>query len=194
MQKIGTIKFVQIQRSHMKTYEGENRIYRPDPLLTVEKLSLTVDGIMGVASNGKEIIDVHHIQHLQSRFRGDNKISFGFVQHYNRMRERFGDHIADGAGGENIIIEASEDITELDYQRRFFIQHEGQGTLIELRNVIPAPPCREFSIFCLQVAQCKDDIKSALQFLSKGTRGYYAELVENDEPCFVQAGDTLFIS
>jgi hypothetical protein len=194
MQEIGIIKFVQIQGSHMKIYEGENRIYRPDPLLTVDKLGLTSDGIIGLASDGKEIIDVHHVEHPQSRFRGDNKISFGFVQHYHRMRERFGEHIADGVGGENIIIEASTDITTLNYQGRFFIQHQGQDTLIELTNVIPAPPCREFSIFCLQVPQCQDDIKSALQFLNDGTRGYYAELVENDSPCFVQTGDKLFVS
>jgi hypothetical protein len=77
----------------MKIYENGERIYRPDSLLTVDKLLLTSEGIMGIPLSGEEIIDVHHVKHPQSRFRGDNKISFGFTQHYQRMCERFGDHI-----------------------------------------------------------------------------------------------------
>lgn len=194
MQTIGTIKFVQIQRNHMKIYEGEERIYRPDPLLLVDKLSLTTDGIIGITENGEEIIDVHHVEHPQSRYRGDNKISFGFVQHYERMRERFGEHIADGMAGENIIIEAKVDISQFATNQHIFIQKQGDKTLIELGNVVAAPPCREFSIYCLQVPQCKDDIKSALQFLDNGTRGYYAELATNEQSYFVQAGDKMVVS
>lgn len=190
MQKIGTVKFVQIQRDHMKIIENGVRFYRPDPLLRVDKLQLTADGIIGIKGHLKQI-DVHNENHPNSRYRGDNRISFGFTQYYEQMRGRFGDHIKDGYAAENIIIEAEIDILDLKTNRRFFLKH--QDTLIELKNVIPAPPCREFSVFCLEVPQCQEDIKAALQFLDNGTRGYYADLATPDTGYFVQAGDELLV-
>ena len=192
MQKVGTVKFVQIQRNHMKIIENSVRFYRPDPLLRVDKLELNSEGIIGIKGAGK-ITDVHNENHPDTRYRGDNKISFGFIQQYDRIRYRFDDHIKDGYAGENIIIDAEIDILNLSTtNQRFFFKHD--DTLIELKNVIPAPPCREFSVFCLQVPQCAEDIKSALQFLDNGTRGYYAELAPTDNIYFVQAGDELFVS
>lgn len=189
MQKIGTVKFVQIQRDHMKIIEDGVRFYRPDPLLRVEQLELLPEGIIGITGNTRSV-DVHNETHPDSRYRGDNKISFGFTQHYERMRARFGDHLKDGYAGENIIVDAEVDILDLKTNRRFYFKHD--ETLIELKNVIPAPPCREFSVYCLQVPQCQEDIKGALQFLNNGTRGYYAELVPNNNACLIQAGDELF--
>lgn len=190
MRKIGTVKFIQIQRNHMKIIENGVRFYRPDPLLRVEKLELLSEGLIGINGTAK-ITDVHNEAHPDTRYRGDNKISFGFTQHYERMRGRFDEHIKDGYAGENIIIDAEIDILNLNSNQHFFFKRD--DTLIELKNVIPAPPCREFSVFCLQVPQCAEDIKSALQFLSNGTRGYYAELASADDTYFVQAGDELFI-
>ncbi len=192
MQKIGTVEFVQVQRGHMKVGTGEQRVYRPDPLLVVNKLHLTEDGILGTTDDETVIVDVHHIAHPQSRFRGDNKISFGFRQEYEQIRQRFGDHMRDGVGGENIIIQAEKLLPQLTPFQRYFIRHH-DGTLIELTNVIPAPPCREFSIFCAQQEINGAALKDTLQFLSGGTRGYYAELVKTDCQCFVQAGDELFL-
>lgn len=191
MQKIGIVKFVQIQRTPMKIIENGDRFYRPDPLLSVNQLELLPKGIIGLNGNNK-ITDVHNETHPDSRHRGDNKISFGFTQHYERIRDRFGDHIKDGYAGENIIIDAEIDILDLNTNRRFYFKHG--DSLIELKNVIPAPPCREFSVYCLQVPQCAEDIKAALQFLGNGTRGYYAELVSNDKTCLIQAGDALFVN
>ena len=190
MQKIGTVKFVQIQRNQMKIIEDGVRFYRPDPLLRVEQLELVPEGIVGINGDNR-LIDVHNETHADTRYRGDNKISFGFTQQYERMRERFGEHLKDGYAGENIILDADIDISDLKANRRFFFKHD--ETLIELKNVIPAPPCREFSVFCLQVPQCAEDIKAALQFLDNGTRGYYAELVASDALCVVQAGDELLV-
>jgi len=190
MQKIGTVKFVQIQRDHMKIIENEVRFYRPDPLLRVDKLHLTAEGIIGIQGNSQQI-DVHNETHPNSRYRGDNRISFGFTQHYERMRERFDNHIKDGYAAENIIIEAEIDILNLKTNQRFFFKHD--DTLIEMKEVIPAPPCREFSVFCLEVPQCAEDIKAALQFLDNGTRGYYADLATPDNSYFVQAGDELWV-
>lgn len=191
MQKIGTVCFVQVQREPMKIYHLNERIYRPDPLLKVEKLCLTSGGIVGITATQREVIDVHNEKHPQSRYRGDNKISFGFIQQHERMRERFGDHLKNGYAGENIIVDAEIDVLQFNHNRKFYIKHD--DTLIELTNVIPAPPCREFSVFCLQVPQCAEDIKAALQFLSDGTRGYYAELAPPITSTYVEAGDELWM-
>lgn len=191
MQAIATVKFVQIQRSHMKTFINEVRTYKPDPLLTVDKLLLTVDGIIGIQGD-EEIVDVHHVAHPLSRCRGHNKISLGFTQHYATMRERFGEHMRDGVGGENIIIETLSDTLPDISDKRVFIR-SSDDTLIELTNVVPAPPCREFSIFCHQHDIGGSELKETLQWLDNGRRGFYAELVKNDCQCLVEAGNTLFI-
>jgi hypothetical protein len=190
MQKIGTVKFVQVQRESLKTMDGETRIFYTEPLQRAEKLRITPQGIVGIGTLGEEIVDVHSESHPRSRYRGDNKISFGFLQNYERMRQRFGTHIKDGYAAESIVIDATIDISKLDLSRRFFLQHG--DTVIELKDVIPAPPCNEFSTYCLIVPQCADDVKAALQFLMNGTRGYYADLAVAGEYT-VQAGDTLLV-
>lgn len=194
MQAIGTIEFVQIQQSPMKTFINDtDRVYHPHPLLTIAKLHLTLDGIMGLDANDEQIIDVHHVAHPQSRYRGDNKISLGFIGHYDSMRQRFGDHMENGVGGENIIVRANSTTPPDISDKRVFIR-SADDTLIELRNVIPAPPCREFSIFCHQRDVRGGELKDTLQWLDNGRRGFYAELVENDCDCYVAAGDTIFVA
>jgi hypothetical protein len=189
MQKIGSVQFVQVQRESLKTMDGETKIFYTEPLQRVEKLRFTPQGIVGL-SNGAEIVDVHNESHPRSRYRGDNRISFGFLQNYQRMRERFGQHIKDGNAAESIVIDANIDISNLDLSRKFFIQHG--DTLIELKEVMPAPPCNEFSTWCLIVPQCPEDVKAALQFLMNGTRGYYADLATPGD-YIVQAGDAFLV-
>lgn len=193
MREIGQVKFVQVQRSPMKIGEGEARHYRPDPLQQVDQLLLTVEGIMGLCDDGTEIIDVHHERHTQSRFRGDNKISLGFLPHYEAMRQRFGSHLEDGDGGENILIETSLDPTSENIGERLVIVSQADGNQIEMRSVIPAPPCREFSIFCNQRDLSAKELRDTLQFLSAGRRGFYAELIESDCQCLVRAGDRVLV-
>lgn len=192
MREIGRVKFVQVQRSPMKVGEGAGRYYRADPLQRVDKLLLTVEGIMGLCDDGTEIVDVHHERHPQSRFRGDNKISLGFLPHYDTMRQRFGDHLDDGVGGENILIETDIDPTAANIGARLVIVSQADGNQIAMRSVIPAPPCREFSIFCNGHDLTAPQLRDTLQFLSDGRRGFYAELIENDCQCLVRAGDKLF--
>jgi hypothetical protein len=191
MQKIGTVQFVQIQRESLKEGVEPDRYYNPAPLMTVEKLQLTPDGIVGFNQDGKEWIDVHNVNHPGSRNRGDNNISLGFLQNYEAMRKRFGEHLKNGIAGENIIVDAEVDLSVFASAKRYFIKHEDE--IIQLFDVIPAPPCRPFSEFCLIVPQCQEDIKAALQFLSNGIRGYYALLSDNANSFTVQAGDSLYV-
>jgi len=192
MHKIGTVEFVQVQRSRMKTGEGENRVYNPQPLLVVDKLLLTEEGILGITGNGDEVIDVHHIRHPESRCRGNNTISLGFVQHYRAMRDYFGSHMHDGIAAENIIIRAEADVTPELLGTQLMIGSRDDGNQTELRDVMVAAPCREFSQFAAQRPLTPAELKQALQFLGNGRRGFYATLVANDCQCVVQAGDTLY--
>lgn len=192
MREIGHVSFVQVQRSHMKTGEGLNRVYHPSPLLQVDRLWLTAEGIMGLDEDDNEVIDVHHENHPTSRFRGDNKISFGFVPHYDAMQARFGDHMQVGVAGENIIVEVTDTAWLDNPTEKLMIEHTADNNQIELIHVIPAPPCREFSLFCAQRDLSAPELKNTLQFLSEGRRGFYAELVVKDCHCFVGAEDRLF--
>jgi hypothetical protein len=115
------------------------------------------------------------------------------VQEYDKMRQRFGDHMRDGVGGENIIVQGIDSLPSLTPTQRYFIRQQADGNLIELVNVIPAAPCREFSVFCVQQTISGAALKDTLLFLDDGTRGYYAELVKTDCQCFVQAGDELLL-
>lgn len=191
MLKIGTVQQVQIQPKPLKTGVEPNRVYNPEPIQVVDKLQLTADGIIGLTVSGKEIIDAHHVNHPVTRNNGSNGISIGFVQHYEVMRKRFGQHLTDGIAGENILVDAEVDIAQFQQSSHYFIQHDEQ--MIELIEVAPMSPCRPFSEFCLIVPQCQEDIKAALQFLSNGIRGYKALVAASDESYFVQAGDTLWV-
>ncbi|MEM9955126.1 MAG: hypothetical protein AAF846_26190 [Chloroflexota bacterium] len=198
MQKIGTVTFVQIQREPLKLIQNpdntyDDRIYRPQLIERVEHLKLTPQGIIGVGTDGKEVIDVHNETHPQTRYRGDNQLSFGFLQHYECMRERFGDHIRDGDGGENIVLDADIDLVKfVSFGKRFFFKRDSMT--IEIVDVIPAPPCRPFSVYCANQNIHGKELKSALQFLDNGTRGYYGKLVSEGDNLTIQAGDTLWMA
>lgn len=192
MRQVATVTFVQIQQSPMKIGTGVDRIYDPSPLLRVPKIQLTGDGIYGISEAGESIIDVHHAHHPRSRFRGDNRLSFGFLPHYVAMRERFGSHLHDGIAGENIMLALDEGQT-FSTGERVFLKSQASGALTALSSVIPAPPCREFSEFCAQFPLSPQELKATLQFLDHGRRGYYAELAEPHTVVFVEAGDTLWL-
>lgn len=193
LEQIGTIAFVQVQRDRMKARQGDQLVYRPDPLLRVESLLLTADGISGIDASGATVQDVHHAAHPNSRHRGHNAVSFGFVSNYHRMQERFGTHIADGAGGENIVIDCDQVPDLRDFAGGVWIEHAEDGKLIQLTNVSVAAPCVEFSTYCLQRKPAAATLKETLQFLDNGTRGFYATVVEQGSQCLVSAGDRVLV-
>lgn len=192
MREIGIVKWVQIQRSPMKTGEAANRTYHPAPLLRVEKLHLTPEGIEGITAEGERLIDVHHRQHPQTRQNSssDNGISFGFLKNYVTIRQQFGDHLTDGIGGENILIET--DIVPETVQETVFIR-TASGQLIGLHQVRVAAPCEPFARFCANQSLEAPAMKAALQFLDDGRRGYYATLTTPTNDSDVQAGDVLLM-
>src|SRR5213075_2212768 len=122
MRTIGTITRLQVQRGSLKTGDKPTRRYDPAPLLAVPTLNVTPDGALGGRPDGEWIVDVHHRAHPFTKNEdGLHGISLGFTSHYDAMREHFGDKIAVGCAGENII--ATSD-------RRFRYEDLEQGVSI----------------------------------------------------------------
>ncbi len=193
MKPIGIIKQVQIQRSPLKTGEGAERVYNPVSLLVVDSLRLTPMGAFGLTAYGEEIMDVHHVNHRQSRNNGNaNGLSFNFTAHYTKMRERFGSHLTDGIAAENILIEYDQIITQPEIGDRLIIQNVTTNDITVLYEVIDAPPCAPFACFAAKQTLEGQLMKEALQFLDVGTRGFYMTLT-SEQDAVVQVGDKVFI-
>ena len=194
MQTIGRVVRVQAQREPLKIgkVEGENdyRTYRTEPILTMARLQLTPDGVIGIKESGETMLDAHNVKHPQTRNTGHNFISFGFTHHYVMMRDRFGPHLEEGVAGENIIIEAEDKTGVFVPPPRIAIKSAATGEMVILDDVIVAPPCLPFSYFCAQSRISGKDVKDVLQFLDNGTRGYYAR-VPADVFGEVTAGDLI---
>ncbi|MFW5748998.1 MAG: hypothetical protein ACOCYT_05230 [Chloroflexota bacterium] len=192
MRLLGTIKLVQVQRDRLKRGEKPDRTYETAPLLPVQALRLTPTGVIGLAGEGIEVIDVHNAMHPNTRNRDNaNSVSIGFVTNYDRMRQRFGEHLFDGCAGENLIIEQSDDFSMSHIDSRLVIE-QTTGEQIRLFDVGVIPPCAEFSAFCAQQRIGGEELRLALQFLADGTRGFYATLEPQQGQPVIQPGDRLY--
>jgi hypothetical protein len=196
MFELGRIKQVQVQRSSLKPGKRLSRYYDPAPLLIVESLELTPDGVFGITTNGNRVIDVHHRNHPMTHNRHrTNGVSLGFTSHYKTMRTQFGEHMVDGCAGENILIETDAIITLSALGNKLAIQSEETGGLVYLTRLKVAAPCVEFSQYAanhglpLEAAP----LKATLQFLHHGRRGFYATAEAQETPVPVRAGDRVFV-
>jgi hypothetical protein len=191
---IGTIVRLQVQESSLKVGHKPRR-YDPAPIRLVPTISLSAAGVVGLAKNGETIVDVHHRDHPMSKNRGgENGISLGFTGHYRVMRQRFGQHLADGIAGENILIEADRQFQEEELAGGVVVEGTG-GKQLELRPVIVAAPCVEFSRYALQFpddARPDTTVTEALRFLDAGMRGFYATY--DGEPAMVEVGARVFLA
>jgi hypothetical protein len=195
MHEIGTIKLVQVQRSSLKAGERPYRYYEPTPLLAVEGLLLSPDGVVGLAADGERLIDVHNARHPTSKNqRGINGISVGFTSHYQAMRERFGPHLTDGIAGENILVEADRAFALEELGEQLAIE-TASGAIVYLSSVVVAAPCVEFSQFAAGQGERlpPEALKAALQFLDQGMRGFYAASVGDSTNAIVRAGDRVLV-
>lgn len=196
MRQIGIVKFVQIQRASLKSGERPYRIYHPAPLQQVPSLWVASDGVFGQANDASWTIDVHHAQHPASRNSGGyNGVSFNFTPHYSEIRTQFGDHLVDGCAGENILIESDSRYNLADLGKRVAFQRGVDGELVYLDALRVAAPCVEFSHYVnksdlVTSALQADTLKSTLQFLDAGRRGFYAQALQ---PGLISTGDAVFI-
>src|SRR3989454_12155688 len=112
MREIGAVVRLQIQRSSLKTGEKPQRVYGPSPVVSVRRLAVGGDGVLGEGEDRSWLVDVHHRAHPQTKNPdGMHGVSVGFTSHYDAMRQRFSDRITLGCAGENIIVETSRRFT-----------------------------------------------------------------------------------
>jgi hypothetical protein len=162
----------------------------------VDRLIINSLGIEAVTPEGEHVLDIHHINHPDKAYDNDDLISIGFTSHYEAMRARFGDHMVDGAAGENIIIEFNKEVWVEDLGERVVIENHKTGHRTSLELVSFAAPCDEFSHFAADSQQERlsaAELKDTLQFLNKGRRGFLVLLQEGQEPVTVQPGDRVYV-
>jgi hypothetical protein len=197
MDLIGTIVKLQVQRSSLKLGERPRRWFDPAPLLSVPALALSADGVVGLPPDGEPVVDVHNRVHPQTRHGSGNGISLGFTSHYAGMRARFGERLADGVAGENILVQTERDFTRGDLPPRVAI--EGEGGLVRLEGVRVIEPCVEFSRYALgrlgrpaeSLERVDPSVTETLVFLRFGMRGYCATYATG--PITVRLGDRLYL-
>jgi len=174
MHTIGTVTRLQIQRSSLKTGEKPDRVYDPAPLVAVPRLMVTPDGVLGAGEGGAWIVDVHHRAHpLTKNEDGLHGVSVGFTSHYAAIRERFGDRIVIGCAGENIIVAADRCFTYDDLGGGVAIVAADGPERVRLKVLEVAHPCRPFTGWALGGRVEPEVLKSHLQFLDSGMRGFY---------------------
>ena len=186
---LGTIVRLQIQLAPLKQGEGKARVYRPDGILAVPTLDVAPAGVTAEL-DGRHVLDAHHPAHPRSRNRGDNGVSVGFTGHYDAMRARNGDRAADGVAGENILVAHDGIVAPADIAAGLAI--ETAAGLLLLDQVIPAPPCAEFSRWVMSYPEGVPPDRSVtgtLQFLGDGMRGFYAVAAG---PARIAIGDRVF--
>lgn len=194
MRELGKIVRLQVQQDSIKTGAKPFQTYTPLPnLRSVQALHLNADGVEGVDEAGNILPDIHNASHPNSKFRGDNGVSIGFTGHYERIRDRFGDHLATGIAGENITVEFDDQVSLEMIENGIVIR--GEKGDISIAPWVILNPCNPFTKFCLQIpGETKPDrtVTEALQFLMKGMRGFSA-VYENDMPLAeIRLGDVVY--
>src|SRR2546428_12740708 len=111
MREIGAVVRLQIQRSSLKTGEKPQRVYDPSPVLSVRRLAVGGDGVLGEGEDRSWLVVGHHRAHPQIKNPdGLHGVSVGFPSHYDAVRQRFSDRITLGCAGENIIVETTRPV------------------------------------------------------------------------------------
>ena len=103
--------------------------------------------------------------------------------------------MADGAAGENIIVEHNQEVWLDDLGKQVVIESSETGNKTVLDVLSIAAPCEEFSHFAADSQHERlpaDELKTTLQFLNNGRRGFLLVLTHGQESAMVQAGDRVF--
>src|SRR2546422_4024248 len=174
MREIGAVVRLQIQRSSLKTGEKPHRVYDPSPVLSVRRLAVDGDGVLGEREDQSWIVDVHHRAYRRTKIPdGLHGVSVGFTSHYDAMRQRFSDRVTLGCAGENIIVETSRRFTLEDLVAGLVCVGAGGAEGVRLGVLEGAHPCRPFTGWALGNVGGSEVLKSHLQVLGGGTRGFY---------------------
>jgi hypothetical protein len=194
-QDLGRVKLVQIQPTGLIIESASGDIYDPSRRVEVNSLLITALGVEATTSIGERVLDIHHINHPDKAYDNKDLVSIGFTSHYEAMRKRFGEHMVDGAAGENIIIEYAQEVWTDDIGQQIIIESVKTGKKSLFAVVRFVAPCDEFGHF---VANKQDErlpaaeLKTTLQFLNNGRRGFLLVLSEGQEAATVEPGDRIF--
>jgi hypothetical protein len=205
VRRLGRIVRLQVQVAPLKHGERPDRGYDTDRIRRVAALEVTGHGVVGhgvVEDDGdapEAIVDVHHRDHPESRYRGDNGISLLTTGHYALMRERFGPHVHDGIAAESVLVERPgwlnlQDlagglaIVPGDGSGEAIVPGHGSGEAggILLGGASAAQPCVEFSRLVSGAAS--GSLREPLAQLRDGMRGYYLQ-VEDGAGRVMREGD-----
>jgi hypothetical protein len=196
IRELGRVQLVQVQPSGLIIETPSGDFYDASRRVEVESLCITSQGIEAITPKGEHVLDVHHIDHPDKAYGNDDLICIGFTSHYKAMRARFGEHMVDGVAGENIIIEYEEQVWPEDLGQQIAIENTDTGRRTMLDVVSFAAPCEEFSHFAANSQHERlpaEKLKSTLQFLGNGRRGFLLVLSDNQEPGIVRSGDRVFV-
>lgn len=195
IQELGSVKLTQLQPSGLIIKTPSGYFYDASRLVEVDSLTITPLGIEATTPDGEQVLDIHHISHPDKAYDDDDLVCIGFTSHYDAMRQRFGDHMVYGIAGENIIIEYDQEVWSEDLGERIGIQNPDTGDWVLLDLLSYAEPCSEFSHFSAQSQDQKlpaDQLKSTLQFLGKGRRGFLLILSPGQTKVIVRPGDKVY--
>jgi len=183
---VGRIVRLQIHAEPLK----QDGAYVPDSLVSVDRASITIDGMLGWDSTGW-IVDTHHRAHPRAKGGGNRVLSVGFTGHYAAMSDRFGS-VPLGIAGENIIVDGPA-LAAADIVDGVLIRHT-DGTETVLRTPQPAVACAGFTSFLLGSDEVLErrEIADDLSFLSTGTRGFIVAVDHLDRPVEINIGDEVF--
>jgi hypothetical protein len=191
MVELGRLVRLQIQRSPLKTGEKPNRVYDPAPILAVDELWLSPEGVLGRGPDGSWLVDVHHRAHPRTKNAdGLHGISVGFTGHYEAMRAHFGAPIVPGCAGENLIADVPGRIPLDRIAGGLAVLAPDGSERLRLDVLQVAHPCRPFTGWALGRQVEPDVLKSNLQFLDEGTRGYRLHTAHTAK---VAVGDVLVL-
>jgi hypothetical protein len=183
---VGRIVRLQIHPESLK--RGD--VYDPSPLLAVERASIDASGMLGWDGTGW-VVDIHHAAHPRVKGGGHKALSIGFVGHYERMAERFGD-VPIGVAGENIIVDGPA-VSAGEVAAGLVVRTQ-DGAVVELRSPTPALACPGFTSHLLEspIVLPRDGITDHLAFLSTGTRGFILSVDHIDRSVEMSVGDEVF--
>jgi len=198
--KLGEVILVQLQpRGLIIEAPGETptgSFYDAGRRVEVDRLQITARGIEATLPGGEHVLDIHHLDHPDKAYGDDDLVSIGFTSHYQSMRAEFGEHMANGVAGENILIDYPDEVWPEDLAGQLVIENQdtGQGATLNLARF--AAPCVEFSQFCEQRQHQevpKDRLREVLRFLGRGRRGFLLGSDAAHDPVTVRPGDKVFL-
>lgn len=194
MEPIGRVVRLQAQVRSLKQPGPRFRGYDPAGIRDVLALELDAGGVAGIGPHGDRLPDVHHRDHPESKYRGDNGVSIGFTSHYDLMRSRFPRGLDDGMAGENILVATDRTWSAADLAGGIAIA-TANGRILTLAPVIVADPCVEFSRWLLAWPEDERpgrEVSEAINVLSAGVRGFYASY--DGPPARISPGDWLYLA